>query len=150
MPKFEERLIALRKERNLTQEALANKIGVTPQSVSKWETGQSMPDINLLTTLADFFQVSIDYLLGRIDNQDINSKKPSIYIVIKEKSGEETTIRIPLLLAKFLGKKMLKISGQSIEGIDWNDVMEEAKNGYRGELISIKQENDEEITILIK
>lgn len=109
-----------------------------------------MPDINLLTPLADFFEVSIDYLLGRIDNQDINSKKPSIYIVIKEKSGEETTIRIPLLLAKFLGKKMLKISGQSIEGIDWNDVMEEAKNGYRGELISIKQENDEEITILIK
>ena len=129
MPRFEERLIALRKERNLTQEALANKIGVTPQSVSKWETGQSMPDINLLTPLADFFEVSIDYLLGRIDNQDINSKKPSIYIVIKEKSGEETTIRIPLLLAKFLGKKMLKISGQSIEGIDWNDVMEEAKNG---------------------
>ena len=150
MPKFEERLIALRKERNLTQEELANKIGVTPQSVSKWETGQSMPDINLLTPLADFFEVSIDYLLGRIDNQDINSKKPSIYIVIKEKSGEETTIRIPLLLAKFLGKKMLKISGQSIEGIDWNEVMEEAKNGYLGELINIKQENDEEITILIK
>lgn len=150
MSNFEERLIALRKERNLTQEELANKIGVTPQSVSKWETGQSMPDINLLIPLADFFEVSIDYLLGRIDNQDINSKKPSIYIVIKEKSGEETTIRIPFLLAKFLGKKMLKISGQSIEGIDWNEVMEEAKHGYRGELISIKQENDEEITILIK
>lgn len=55
----------LRKEKNMTQEALANALGVTNQAVSKWESDQSCPDIALLPTLADLFGVSIDYLFGR-------------------------------------------------------------------------------------
>lgn len=58
------RLCALRKRRGMTQEALAAELGVTNQSVSKWELGQSMPDIALLPVLADVFATSIDSLLG--------------------------------------------------------------------------------------
>ena len=54
-----------RKDLGLTQEALANKLGVTNQAVSKWETDQSCPDIQLLPKLADLFGVSIDALFGR-------------------------------------------------------------------------------------
>lgn len=54
----------LRKERNLTQEQLAKFIGVSTPAVSKWESGNSYPDIELLPLLADFFNVSIDKLLN--------------------------------------------------------------------------------------
>ena len=53
-----------RKDLGLTQEALAEKLGITFQAVSKWETGQTMPDTALLPTLARTLNVSIDKLLG--------------------------------------------------------------------------------------
>lgn len=54
-----------RKELGLTQEALAGQLGVTNQAVSKWESGQSCPDIALLPRLADLFGITIDALFGR-------------------------------------------------------------------------------------
>ena len=60
-----ETIAALRKKKGLTQEALASVIGVSPQSISKWETGSNMPDIALLPVLADIFGVTIDHLFGR-------------------------------------------------------------------------------------
>ena len=54
-----------RKEWGLTQEALANRLGVTNQAVSKWESDQSCPDVQLLPALADIFHISMDALFGR-------------------------------------------------------------------------------------
>lgn len=59
-----ENIIRLRHDRKITQEQLADFVGVTKASVSKWETKQSMPDILLLPQLAAFFDVTIDELLG--------------------------------------------------------------------------------------
>jgi two-component system chemotaxis response regulator CheY len=56
---------ALRKKNNLTQESLAAEMGVSIAAVSKWETGNSLPDLYTLCAIADFFQVSTDELLGR-------------------------------------------------------------------------------------
>lgn len=55
----------LRKVKNITQEKLAAEMGVSIAAVSKWENGNSMPDIVMLCTLADYFNVSTDELLGR-------------------------------------------------------------------------------------
>lgn len=54
----------IRRERKLTQEDIASFLGVTKASVSKWETGQSYPDIELLPRIATFFGISIDELMG--------------------------------------------------------------------------------------
>ena len=51
-------------QKNLTQEELAGYLGITPQSVSKWEWGESYPDITLLPALANILETSIDLLLG--------------------------------------------------------------------------------------
>lgn len=59
-----ERLRKYRKEKDITQEALAQVLGVSPQSVSKWECGDGYPDITLLPGIANFFEISIDELLG--------------------------------------------------------------------------------------
>ena len=61
---FSENIRRLRKERELTQENLADFLGVSFQAVSKWERGESYPDIELLPAIADFFGVSADSLLG--------------------------------------------------------------------------------------
>lgn len=62
---FAQTIIELRKARGMTQEALAQEMGVTAQAVSKWENGQSYPDVTLLPQLAEVFEVSIDALFGR-------------------------------------------------------------------------------------
>ena len=55
---------ALRRERGMTQEQLAEAMNVSSAAVSKWESGQSVPDIATLTALADYFEVSLDALVG--------------------------------------------------------------------------------------
>ena len=68
----------LRKERNLTQEALAGKFGVTQRSVSRWENGTTMPDISVLIELADFYDIDIRELLRgerKSENMDTDLKE---------------------------------------------------------------------------
>ena len=62
---FQENLIRARKARGMTQEELAAKLNVSRQAVSKWETGESLPDLYKLASLADELGVSTDELCGR-------------------------------------------------------------------------------------
>ena len=59
-----ENLKALRKRRDLTQEEAAEMLGVSPQSVSKWERGDTYPDIALLPAMANLYKISVDALIG--------------------------------------------------------------------------------------
>lgn len=63
MAKFSDLLYELRKEKNLTQSELAEKLGITNKAVSKWETGEAMPDTAQLLPLAEILGVSVDELL---------------------------------------------------------------------------------------
>ena len=67
-----ERIKKYRKEREMTQDALAQALSLSPQSVSKWECGDGYPDITLLPTLANFFEVTVDELIG---NDEISAKE---------------------------------------------------------------------------
>ena len=58
------RIIANRKRLGMTQDKLAEQLGVTAQAVSKWENDQSCPDITMLPKLAEIFGISVDALLG--------------------------------------------------------------------------------------
>ena len=60
---FRERLFELRRQAGLSQEELANLVGVTRQAVQKWEAGASRPDMDNLASLAEYFKVSLDYLV---------------------------------------------------------------------------------------
>lgn len=61
---FGSRISRLRQNKNMTQEQLAARIGVTPQALSRWERGQSLPDLFLLTEACQILEVSADELLG--------------------------------------------------------------------------------------
>ena len=58
-------IIAQRKKRGLTQEELAEKLDVSPATISKWERGISTPELSMVCKLADCFEISVDELLGR-------------------------------------------------------------------------------------
>ena len=60
---FSERLLTLRKEMDLTQEQLAEKMNVSRQSISKWESGQAVPELEKIIALSTIFDVTTDYLL---------------------------------------------------------------------------------------
>ena len=62
--KFAERMRKYRRDRDMTQEELAQKIGISPQAVSKWERAEGLPDVTMLPKIAGFFGVTIDALLG--------------------------------------------------------------------------------------
>lgn len=68
MPNLPENLKILRKLRNLNQSEVADKIGVQYYTLGKWEQGRAEPSTEDLSKLADFFEVSIDYLVGREDD----------------------------------------------------------------------------------
>ena len=66
------RLRKLRKEKNLTQIGVQMKTGIEQALLSKYETGERIPTTDALIILADFYGVSIDYILCRTDNPEIN------------------------------------------------------------------------------
>ena len=70
MKNIGENILNLRKSRQLTQESLASMIGVSTQTVSKWENNTNMPDITLLPIIADIFEVTIDELFGRTNSTE--------------------------------------------------------------------------------
>ena len=62
---FSNNLIKYRKIKGYTQDDLAEKMGVSRQSVSKWENGESMPEVSKIVKIADYLEVSMDELFGR-------------------------------------------------------------------------------------
>ena len=72
MADFSERIRELRLLHNLSQESLGNVIGVKKYAVYSYEKGRSSPEMKGLIGLADYFGVSIDYLVGRTDNPEVN------------------------------------------------------------------------------
>ena len=81
--KLAEKLFELRKEKGWSQEKLAEQINVSRQSISKWESGQVLPEIEKIIELSKIFQVTTDYLL-----LDENSEKGSTAVILEEDKGK--------------------------------------------------------------
>lgn len=79
---FGDRLKELRKERNLTQEDIASMFDVTKNAVYSWEVGKSQPSIEIIKRLAQYFGVTIDYLLNF--TQDDVDKMEKLKTALKE------------------------------------------------------------------
>ena len=65
-----EKIMLLRKKQGWSQEELANHLNISRQSISKWESGQSQPDIDKIILLSQLFQVTTDYLLLDQENEE--------------------------------------------------------------------------------
>ena len=85
-----EKFKQFRKSRDLTQEQIADIFHVSPQAVSRWETGASLPDIEMLPNIAEFFKVTVDDLLG-VDVIRNQERIDEILKILKEKHHKGLT-----------------------------------------------------------
>ena len=92
MKTFSEKLLELRRREGLSQEQLADRLGVTRQSVSKWESGAAAPELNKLIALSDLFSVSVDYLVkDRLEEPELPVTESSPSTARLEEQVEEIT-----------------------------------------------------------
>ncbi|MCR5274591.1 MAG: helix-turn-helix domain-containing protein [Clostridiales bacterium] len=97
-----ERILTLRKSKGMSQEQLAEAVGVSRQAVSKWESEQASPDPEKIITLSEVFGVTTDYLLKGVKPEKENEKKP------EEKTTEENkTEDMHMTVGDVLDQKIL-------------------------------------------
>lgn len=85
--KFEEKLMTLRKKAGMSQEDLADRLGVSRQAISRWELGATLPDVPNLLKLSDLFGVSTDYLLR--DDYKSECDLPPVQEMRREMTAKE-------------------------------------------------------------
>jgi len=160
------RIAENRKKKGLSQEQLADILGVSSQAVSKWENDISCPDISLLPQIADYFNITIDELLrggNRTEvqlveaNQRKDINKMVLRINISSSDGDEIKMNLPLALVKTaleVGLNMPEISGNkkfdALKDLDLNSILLMAESGVIGKLIEIKSTDGDIIDIYIE
>ena len=147
------RIAALRREKNLKQDDLAQMLEVSPQAVSKWENDQTCPDISLLPKLAKILGVSVDELLsGKQELQPVVTLVPEdqrkdikdmvLRIVVDSADGDKVRVNLPMALVQLameMGMEMPQVSGNdALKDIDWAQVMELVRHGAMGNLIEVE------------
>ena len=88
----------LRKEKNITQEQLAEQFGTTRRTVSRWETGNNLPDIDILMEMADFYEVDLREILeGKRRSEKMNNEVKETVLCMVEYDNEKTPRHRPHL-----------------------------------------------------
>ncbi|MBR5320776.1 MAG: helix-turn-helix transcriptional regulator [Clostridia bacterium] len=117
--KLADRLVELRKEHKLSQEALAEKLGLSRQSISKWERAEASPDTDNLIALAEVYGITLDQLLGNNEPEKEPQPQPEApkkQLSAKQIKGKQNLKKAPLL---FIGAIALYAGGGIILGVFW-------------------------------
>ena len=147
--KLHEKIYNLRKKEGLSQEALAEKLGVSRQSVSKWETGEATPEVGKLLAISKLFGVTTDYLLNDEAEESTESEVPSSSFEVtsvneappkKSKNSARKlliALLICILLCIFVLPLVMAILGYSIFTMnpDVETIYAETAPGYEVEII---------------
>jgi len=159
------RIAALRKEKGMTQEELAEKLGVSPQAVSKWENGQSCPDISLLPRLAAIFGVTTDLLLtGEQETtppvqmlppekrKDINDMM--LRILVESADGDKVRVNLPMALVQVameMGMELPQVNGNdALKNIDLGKILELVRHGAIGNLVEIESADGDTVKVFVE
>lgn len=128
MSTFSVRLKELRKEKRLTQKQLAEILFVDDTSISKYENGKNGPENLILQQMADYFNVSIDYLLGRSDNR--NSTNSETWTpTLNNKDNLDIEKALNRTLESLESQEGLMLSGSPVDEDDWELLKAAIQNG---------------------
>lgn len=157
------RIANARKERGLTQDGLAEKLGVSAQAVSKWENDQTCPDITLLPQLAKLFGITVDELL-------CGKQEPEVQILPEEKrkdvkdmmlrmkvdsaEGERVRISVPMMLVQVAaetGLGMPQVTGNpALQQIDLAQILAMVDQGVIGNLMEVETGDGTTVRIYVE
>ena len=158
------RIAHLRKEKGLTQEELAQHMGISPQAVSKWENDQTCPDISALPKLARLFGVTVDELLEGKEalpavrmlppEQRKDIKDMLLRITVDSAEGDRIRVNLPMALVEIameIGMEMPQINGNdALKGIDMKKVLEMVRLGFVGNLVEVDSADGDKIRIFVE
>ena len=159
------RIAALRREKELTQDALAEVLGVSPQAVSKWENDQTCPDISLLPKLAQELGVTVDELLsGKQEAAPLVQVVPEqqrkdisammLRVVVDSHAGDKVRVNLPMALVQAaieIGMAMPEINGSdALKNIDWKQILELVRHGAVGNLVEVESADGDVVRIFVE
>lgn len=153
-----------RKAKHMTQEELAEKLGVSSQAVSKWENDVSCPDISLLPKLASVLGMTVDQLLtGKSDevkllpaNQRRSLEDLTLRIKIFSVDGDKVRVNLPMSLVKIameLGGDVVPNYSNGMEplrNLDLNKIMDLVERGAIGKLVEIESAEGDLVEVVVE
>ena len=157
------RISKFRKAKGMTQEELANHLGVSSQAVSKWENDASCPDISLLPQLSKVLGVTTDELLtGKNDEVKmvpVEQRKPleqlTMRIKVDSAQGDKVRVNLPMSLVKVgleIGMDMSgSVSGmENLKNVDLGKVLELVEHGLIGKLVEVESADGDIVEIVVE
>ena len=159
------RIAALRREKEWKQDELAEKLGVSPQAVSKWENDQTCPDISLLPLLAKILGVSVDELLtGKKEEAPAVRMLPEnerreggdmmLRFVATSAKGDVARVNLPLAIIEVAldsGLNMSQISGnEALKNIDLRRILDMVRQGAIGNILEVESADGDMVQVFVE
>ena len=157
------RITKFRKAKNMTQEELANLLGVSSQAVSKWENDISCPDISLLPKLCRVLGITADELLtGKNDEVKMmpaEQRKPleqlTMRIKVDSAEGDKVRVNLPMSLVKVCMEMGVDMSGsvsgmENLKNVDLSKVLELVERGLIGKLVEVESADGDTVEIVVE
>jgi transcriptional regulator with XRE-family HTH domain len=159
------RIQTLRREQVMTQEILAERMGVTPQAVSKWENDISCPDISLLPQLVRILGVTADELLtGKTSDVVLVPEKErksldelTLRISVNSAEGDKVRVNLPMTLVKIglelgidLAPKYADRDLIAMSNLDLTKIVELAERGALGKLVEVESADGDIVEVVVE
>lgn len=158
------RIAQIRRAKGIKQDELAEKLGVTPQAVSKWENDVSCPDISLLPRLAGLLGVTTDELLsGKKEETAVRILPPEerrsiddmmMRVIVDSKEGDKVRVNLPVSLVQMaleIGMEMPQFSGQdALKNIDLAKIIALVEKGAVGNLVEVESAEGDVVRIFVE
>ena len=160
-----QRIAALRTAKNIRQNELAERLGVSSQAVSKWENDISCPDISILPALAAELGVTVDELLSGesrepevrlMSDEECKKKADStiLRIVVDSSAGDRVRVNLPMQLVKIgleIGMTLSDVTGnETFKNIDIAQVVRLAEQGLVGRLVELDSADGDHVEIFVE
>ena len=160
-----QRIALLRKQKNLTQDALAAAMGVSAQAVSKWENDLSCPDIMILPQLAKLLGVTVDHLLTGEDQPETRLATPEtvkpveqqlLRVLMQSSDGSKVRVNLPLKLVSAaidmgMTMNMMNVGNtDAMSKIDFAQVLALANQGVIGKLVEMEDVGGDKVEVWVE
>ncbi|MDD7675382.1 MAG: helix-turn-helix transcriptional regulator [Eubacteriales bacterium] len=160
-----QRIAALRTAKNIRQNELAERLGVSSQAVSKWENDISCPDISILPALAAELGVTVDELLSGesrepevrlMSDEECKKKADStiLRIVVDSSAGDRVRMNLPMQLVKMgleIGMTLSDVTeNETFKNIDISQVVRLAEQGLVGRLVEVDSADGDHVEIFVE
>lgn len=157
------RISKFRKAKGLTQEELANHLGVSSQAVSKWENDASCPDISMLPQLCKVLGVTTDELLtGKNDEVKLvpiaerkSLDELTLRVKVDSADGDKVRVNLPMSLVKVALEIGVDLKGtmngtEALKNVDLSKVLELAERGAIGKLVEVESADGDTVEVVVE